>query len=271
MIQGSVKSSARTLDIIELAITSPEGLSFSDVGRALNIPHSSLHALMNTLEKRGYLFRDPSTKQYEIGPSLLRLSATLTENDDLLSSASQILESLQSRCAETISISVLDGDMVLYVYANPSKAQVQVVNDVGSRLPAHATATGKIMLAHLSAKYLDSLFSDIRLKRYTKNTIVDMDELKKNLTKARQRGYAFDREESEPGVWAVAACIVNKDGGPAAAVSIVVPMVRVRDDLIPYWSELAIDAANNISSRFNASRGRILGVRREVVDYRDPV
>jgi hypothetical protein len=72
-------------------------------------------------------------------------------------------------------------------------------------------------------------------------------------------------------VWAVAACIVDKDGGPAAAVSIVVPMIRVRDDLIPYWSELTIDAANNISSQSNASRGRILGVRREVVDYRDPL
>ena len=269
MKQGSVKSSVRTLDIIELAITSSRGLSFTDIGQALNIPNSSLHALITTLEKRGYLFRDPRTKQYEVGPSLLRLSAVLNENDDLLTSANQILEELKSRCAETVSVSVLDGDMVLYVYANPSTAQVQVVNEVGSQLPAHATATGKIMLAHLSAKTQDKLFSQKRLKRYTKNTIVDLVELKKNLTKVRQQGFAFDNEESEPGVWAVAACIVDKEGWPAAAVSIVAPTVRVRQDLIPYWSELVSDAAIQINSRFNALRGRILGVRGEVIRVKD--
>ena len=85
----------------------------------------------------------------------------------------------------------------------------------------------------------------------TPTTITSKAKLKDALAQVRQLGYAYDNEESEPGVWAVASCVRNAEGQPAAAISIVVPIIRVTEERIPEWTKLIVEGAEEISSKLS--------------------
>jgi len=254
-----VKSAARTLDILELIVEFPEGLTLTDISQALDIPLSSMHALVETLVERGYLARDSNTLRYMTGSRFIKLAAAFATNDDLVLLAAPVLDKMRSLCKEAITMSVLDGNSIEFIHVRNATALVQVVNSVGERLPAHATGSGKIMLAYLPEAEIDRLYPGEKLPRITPNTIVKKAAWKRALAEARQRGYAYDKEESEPSVWAVAGCIHNIEGLPLAALSIVVPVLRVAEELIPTWTALIVESAAQISSKLSVMPVRPAG------------
>jgi DNA-binding IclR family transcriptional regulator len=137
--------------------------------------------------------------------------------------------------------------MVAFIHKRPSKGIVQVVNPVGTRLPAHATGSGKVMLAHLSEWEIDQLYPTEKLPGRTATTITSKHVLKEALAVIRQQSYAYDDGESEEGVWAVAACIRGEDGRPLAALSVVGPFFRVIGKPYNEWNRIVVEGAREIS------------------------
>jgi len=244
-----VKSAMRTIDLLELLATSKYGLLLSDMSKALDVPVSSMHDLISTLEYRDYLLRDPDTLRYHFGPSFIQLVTSGSTNVDLVSLASTVLDWLQSECQEAVTMSVLQMDMILFISNRASSSIVQVVNEVGSSLPAHATGSGKVILAHMPPEDIDRIYPDDSLLSKTGRTIRTKDELKAILSKVKEQGYAYDEGESEEGAWAVASCVRNSQGVPRAAVSIVVPQVREQKNMIQKWTDLVVRAADEISMK----------------------
>ena len=145
-----VKSSARTLDVLELLARFPDGLTLTCISHHLRIPVSSLHNIMGTMTRRGYLLRDQTARSYRVGPKLGQLSAMARGQPDLISVADPFLHTLTHLTGESTSLSILEGDTIVFIHRHLSKELVQVgVNSIGTRVPAHATASGKVMLAHL--------------------------------------------------------------------------------------------------------------------------
>jgi DNA-binding IclR family transcriptional regulator len=248
-----VKSSTRTLDLLELVIEHSNELSLSDISQTLNIPISSMHALVNTLVERGYYIRDPISLRYGIGPKLTLLMAAGNKNVDLISLAEPVFERMRWECDEAISMSVLDGNRIRFIYFSPARSIFQIVNLVGSSLPAHATGSGKVMLAHLPPQELDGLFPSENLPHTTPNMIATKSELLRAIAEASKQGYAIDNQESEPGVWAVASCIRDTDGGPLAAISIIVPTIRLDNEKIAEWTQLVMEGAKEISTKLSCA------------------
>ena len=244
-----VKSSARTLDILKLISEYPDDLTLSDISHTTNIPLSSLHALVHTMVEKEYLVRDEHSLRYAFGPGFARLVTSFASNIDLVSLADPVIDKMRCGCEEGISMSILDGDMIRFIHFRHATSMVQVVNTIGSHLPAHATGSGQVMLAYLPDEEVDRLYPDEQLPRTTQNTITSRSELKRTLKAVRLQGYAIDNEESESGIWAIAGCIRNPDGKPMAAISIVAPTTRVHEELIPIWTKLITESATELSAK----------------------
>lgn len=244
----SVKSAIRVLEILKLLAEFPRGLTQKEVSRMLHIPPSSMHALMHTLEAGEYLTRDPNTQYYRLGRGVFRLTRAFDSNTDLIAISSPVLEKIRSQCEEAISLSFLELDSILFFHVRPATHRVQVVNQVGSRLPAHATGSGKALLTYLPPERIDQLYPKEALPRLTANTITTKTKLRAYLEQARQQGYTIDNEESEPGVWAVAGCVRNAWGQPVFALSIVVPIHRVEPVMVEQWKKLVLESVAEISA-----------------------
>lgn len=242
-----VKSSARTLDILELIATHPGSLALSEMAKKLGIPVSSMHGLVLTLETRGYLMRDPVSLCYRMGPKFVQLAAVQGTYVELLALAAPVMDRIGTACKEAVTMSVLQGDNIVFISNRPATSIVQVVNAVGTSLPAHGTGSGKIMLAYLPDEEFERTYPNEELPLLMTNTIGTKAELKQAILEARRKGYAYDEEESEKGVWAVAGCIRNSVGKPMAAISVVVPVIRVQSNDIPYWTSLVIEGVAEIS------------------------
>lgn len=242
-----VKSAARALDILELLIKLPKGLSLTEVGRDLDIPLSSLHHLMNTLVVKGYIVRDGSSSVYRVSSKLIQLAASYHAQHDLVGIADSVMQELTELTGETTSLAILQENVIVFIHKRSSQDLLQVVNPVGTRLPAHATGLGKAMLACLPDEEIDRLYPQEQLDKLTSKTISTVTELKNALKEARELEYAFDDRESNKGVWAVASAIRNRAGYPVAGLSIAAPRSRVEDKDISNWCEATANAALKIS------------------------
>jgi len=243
-----VKSAARTIDLLEFLASSPNTVTLTSMSEHLKIPISSMHGLVSTLEDREYVVQDPISLRYRLGPGFTRLKVSNTANIDLVVLGAQVMDRMRETCEEAITMSVLQKDRIVFISNRLAASIVQVVNSVGTSLPAHATGSGKVMLAYLPESEFECIYPDHDLPPQTARTIQKNEDFRTILEETRVKGYAYDDEESEEGVWAVASCIRNAVGHPRAALSIVVPVIRLHEDKIPFWTDLVVDGAAEISS-----------------------
>ena len=168
----------------------------------------------------------------------------------LLRQAKPILERLVGECNETSYVAIFKEGYVVYLDVVETDLTVRVVSRVGSRLPAHCTASGKVHLAYMTEEEILALIPQREMKQFTTTTITDRDELVKELALVAERGYAIDNEEMDLGVRCVAAPIRDYTRRIVGAVSISGPSMRFTDEriekeLIP----LVIKAGDDLSTR----------------------
>ncbi|HRE28289.1 MAG TPA: IclR family transcriptional regulator [Anaerolineales bacterium] len=234
---SGVKSALRVLDVFELLVQHPDGLALSQICTALDVPKSSAHALLRTLVSRGYLRVGRRERTYRLGPALFEIGSAYLSSTDLVSDGQVIVSEIARTCDETVHLAVLDGSDVLYLVKEEGTRTVRMVSAVGKRFPAYGTGVGKVLLSFLSDDDLAQRFpTGANLPALTPRTITDPQTLRAELATIRARGYAFDHEESTPGLCCVAAPVYGATGGVVAGVSVSVPNVRFspgrRDELL---------------------------------------
>jgi DNA-binding IclR family transcriptional regulator len=203
--------------------------SLSETSKALNINRTTLLRLLHTLEAEGFVQRRPGESGYEVGLSLVALSARIVFSQDMIRMAIPIL----SRLAEVVQMSahlgVLDDAHVLYLLRRTPNAPLASNIRIGSRLPAHATTMGRILLAHLSESDVDGIFRGKPLTRFSNHTPTTMAELHLALKRARQEGIAWSVGFFEPGIGSAAVPIMDFAGAPVAAINVSGPLDLFRD------------------------------------------
>jgi len=242
----AVKSAARVLDIFELLLQEPRGFSLTEISKRLGVPGSSAHALVQTLARRGYLVRDDELV-IRLGPKLCQYARAFADGLELVSIADPIMQQVSQLCGQTVSLAVPEGHEVVFIHKRIAGGTLHVFNPVGTRLPAHATGLGKSILALLPPEELDLLYPSPYLPPSTPNTITDKAELLLLLHRVRQEGVAYDREESNLGIFAVGSAIRDLRGRPIAAISIALPAAQANEALEPRWAALTKAAAAAIS------------------------
>jgi DNA-binding IclR family transcriptional regulator len=204
----------------------------TELSKLLGLNKSSLTRLLYSLEKCGFLQRDPKTAEYKLTHRLFRIGSIYINQVSLQKEAMTFLSELASSCKETVHLAILDGSEVLYLDKIESSQSIGMMSRIGNRSPAYCTAVGKVMLAHLNDKDLEAFFRSVELKRHTSNTITDPAELGLHLNKIREHGYAMDNGEHEAEVKCVAAPIWDRTAKVVAGISVSGPAFRINSERI---------------------------------------
>jgi DNA-binding IclR family transcriptional regulator len=224
-----VKSAGRTLDLLELLADQPRPWTLVDLARELGIPKSSLHGLLRTLTGRGWVHTDDTGSRFRLGMRALRVGAAYLDGDDTVGLIGGVLDELSRRFGEAVHLGRLDGDQVVYLAKRDSVHRLRLYSAIGRRLPAHATALGKALLAEHSETAADAIVS-WPLARLTPHTVTDRRAFHTTLAHVRTSGYAVDREENAEGINCLAMAVPL--AVPAVdAVSISVPVARLSPEL----------------------------------------
>src|SRR5215469_14776933 len=210
-----VKSASRVLDLFELLLEEPRGLTLSEISHRLEVPRSSAHGLIQTLLTRGYLHRAGDTGQ--------RLRLSVSDELDLRPVARLRLERLAGETHETAFLAILDGGEFVCVdkfTSQDPETRVRADAPLGARRAIHCTSLGKAYLAALDDRGATEMLDKYGMRPATKYSITSKAAMLKDLAATRTRGYSIDSQEAVLGICCVGAPIRNHLGAPFAAVSV---------------------------------------------------
>jgi IclR family pca regulon transcriptional regulator len=237
-----VQSLDRGLAVIRAFGPGRERLSLSDVARETGLTRAAARRFLLTLVKLGYMRSDG--REFSLRPRVLELGYAYLSGLAMPEIAAPHLEELVARVRESSSISVLDGDHIVYVARVPTKRIMTVAISVGTRFPAYATSMGRVLLSGMSKDELGRYLSEADLEAITGRTITDQDRLREVVRDAGKQGYAIVDQELEEGLRAVAAPIHGSAGSVIAAINLSahasrVSMAAMRAELLPALLETA--------------------------------
>ncbi|MDR3231955.1 MAG: IclR family transcriptional regulator [Synergistaceae bacterium] len=212
----------RVADILEFVATQKGGATFSEIVRSLAIPKSSLHPLIHTLCKRRFVLYRENEQRYFLGDRIFSLGFQYGSATGLLGMISDALAELARSVEETCYFGVLAGNEVLYLLKQVASNPIQVTARPGYRLKAYASAIGKSLLSQFDRDELLRLYPD-GLEPVTENTVTDMEELCRQLSKGREEGFLYEKEESSEHVQCVAAPVFYQQK-VTAALSVAFPI-----------------------------------------------
>ena len=223
----AVKSADRALLVLEYLSGEEAPRGLASIADSLAIPRSSLHGLLRTMQYRGWLSTDESDGgvRYRIGPQALTVGASYLKSDDIVRRSAPMLDALSLELGETIHLGELQNVDVMYLEKRDARHSLRLVSGIGVRLPAYATALGKMLLSELDEATLAARLAVPR-HALTPKTLVDEKMLRDDLTATAARGYAIDDEESTEGVRCFSFAIGT--GRPRRyAISCSVPVARL--------------------------------------------
>jgi len=240
----------RGLRILDLYSRSAPALSAKEIAEQLDIGVTTLYPFLHTLVAHGYLEMD-DRKRYRLGLKLLERVGEIESVYDVRGVAREHMTKLSRSIAANARLGVLYGNEVLYLEQEEGGPAANAVlrEVVGLRVPSHCTALGKVLLAFLPEADQVSVLAGLPLPQITEHTITSRDRLRAELALVRERGYALEIEELQPGSACVGAPIRSSSGRVVAAISASVFASRACGEELPRVVEAVTDAADAISVR----------------------
>jgi len=217
----------RVLDILDAVADADRPLSPTEIADQLAIPKASVHRLCSSLEEHGFLQTRLNGRGLQAGNRLNRLALGVLSAAPLQAQRRAILSTLSQDIGETCNIAVPDGTEMIYFDRAETHWPVRINLQVGSRVPACATAGGKMYLSSISDVRRDRVIRNTRLQRYTANTLVSHSALADELKLTAQRGFALDNEEYIEGMVAMAVAVRDQHGRLYATLSFHAPCMRL--------------------------------------------
>ncbi|MDT7725697.1 MAG: IclR family transcriptional regulator, blcABC operon repressor [Actinomycetota bacterium] len=242
---------ARAAHMLEVLSAAPGGLTLSDLARAIGAPKSSCLAVCATLVETGLLARTPAGA-YQLGWKVVPLGRSYLAQSNLVAEFQQVDQELRLLPDDTIVLSLLDGRTVVYVQTRPGLRPVAMAYEVGMRLPAHCTASGKALLAALTDNDIAGRYADGTFDVLTRHSITRMPDLMPDLQRTRDRGYAIDDEETALGMICVGAAIFGRSGQPSGALSVSMIKATVDDDRIHHAASSILRLTQALTVRLGA-------------------
>jgi sugar lactone lactonase YvrE/DNA-binding IclR family transcriptional regulator len=210
----------KAMSLLNIVSAAPAPMTFTELLRAGNLPKATLHRILATLMREGLLRYELPTKTYQLGFRLLELAHEVWSDFDLRLAAQDELVRLRNVLAQSVHLAVLDGDSIIVIASQDAEREARNSSRVGARLPVHATAAGKVIVAHMESLGQVALLERLALQAFTGRTLTSREALKSELDLTRARGYAVEYEEHEDGVVSVAAPILDIEGRPIGAVCV---------------------------------------------------
>ncbi|MEI7641001.1 MAG: IclR family transcriptional regulator [bacterium] len=225
----TVQSVERTLDIIETLSLHKTGVGVTTLSKELKLHKSTVHRLLTTLMLRKYVDQDLETSKYKLAMKLFELGNAVLSKLDIRQHALSYMRQLWKNTGETIQLSIVDQNNVLYVDVIESLEKVSVRSNIGERAPLYCSAPGKIWLAMLPEDRLSEMLKGLKLDSLTPNTVDSIEKLNAQIKTAFELGYAVDDQESSENLVTIASPVKNSRGRVIACISLTIPALRTND------------------------------------------
>ncbi len=216
-----VPAADNTLRILSYLAGRPAPVAASAIARELDLPRSTIYHLLSTLATHGFVLHLREERRWGLGASAFELAGGYTRQQPLARRGRPLVAALSDRLGETAHLAVMSGGDVLYIVEERAPRRPALVTDVGVRLPAHLTASGRAMLAALPREQVRALYPD--LSAFPDRTGLGPRtprELRELLREVRSRGYATENSEIADGLRSVGAAVLDAAGWPVAAVAV---------------------------------------------------
>lgn len=241
----NVRAVERAVQILSVFDSEHAEQGVSDIAQTTGLPKATAHRIIMTLFNTGFLERTSGGDRFCLGLRMVGLGLGALHRLDVRRAAQPHMQRLVDDLREICTLGVFDRGRVLYVEVVHSDHSLTIAARVGRHLPAHCTASGKVLLAFLPPEVVESVLRT-PLMPYTEKTIISPERLRQELEVIRQRGYAIADEELEVGVWAISAPIRDIDRNVIAAMSIPFPTSRLDPERIPEIAKALLEAANAV-------------------------
>ncbi len=222
-----IPTNLRILRIIEIIARSDEALTPAGINREIDLPKATVHRLCRTLEAEGYLVRDGGSGKLRPARRLRSLSSGLLHASSAHIARHQVLLGIAGEVRETVNFVVAEERGMRYLDRVETEWPFRIQLPVGTNVPFHCTASGKVFMASLPEPQCRAFVNALTLTRLTANTHAEPSSLLADVREIRRNGYALDREEFIEGMNAVAVPVLSPDGAWTAAIAIHAPVQRL--------------------------------------------
>ena len=230
-------------------------LTLEQLCAALNLTRTTTHRLLGALESEGLVARDSASSTYHLGSELITLGSQALLSSDLRAIVRPALERLSAETDELTTLEVLVGDQMLILDAVKGRQLVSAGLEIGTSWPAHATSTGKCVLARLSESHSEQILNS-PLSSYTDSTLVDPEELRSELETIRKAGYAVANGELEKDFVAIGAAFLGPLGEVQGAIGVGGPASRFPKRRIVALARQVRAEADRLSRRHRPVRNK---------------
>lgn len=217
---GKIQSVDRALCILEIIAESDDGLTLAQLSEEIGLPKSTVHGLVSTLRDHKFVRQAEDDGRYLMGIQLFEMGTKLARSWDIRDAAKPAMRWLSKEFGETVHLGSEDNGEVLYLDKIAADSLVNIVSDIGARLPMHCSGIGKALLAHKSESEVKRYIAYKGLMPLTGRTITDPDKLIEELAKVREQGFALDDGEIMEGLRCVGVPIYDTDGLVRYAISV---------------------------------------------------
>jgi len=249
----TIQSVSHALDVLEQFNGSVDEIGVTELSKRLKLHKNNVFRLLATLEARGYIEQNKLTESYRLGLKCLQVGQTFIHQMGLLLQSHAVLEELAKSVQESVFVAVKKGSGIIPLDFVEAPRAVRVVSFLGTALPPHCTAAGKIYLVFDSENGLNHSLPE-RLQGYTDKTIVDRGVLSDQMKEIGEAGYALEQEEFTPEVCSVAVPIRDYTRMLVGTLAVVGPSHRLTADAIKKdMAPMILRAGNEISKRLGYS------------------
>ena len=246
---GQVQSLTRGLSILEALADAEGGLTLTDLAHRVQLPASTAHRLLATLEKMGYVYQAGDLGLWYVGLQAFTVGSTFLANRDFVAQSHSYMRRLMEQSGETANLAILDGTEAVFIAQVQCHEMMRTLVKLGSRVPLHASGVGKAIFAALPDEQIEAILKVMGLPRITENTIVVPETMWAALRVIRQRGYSFDDEEHARSTRCVAATVYDEHAEPLGAISLAGPSSRLSDERIRQLGPIVAHTAEELTRK----------------------
>ena len=242
----------RGLEILRTFSRARHSIGAPELARELNIPRSTVFRLIQTLEFMGFLEKLENGPEYRLSVGVLSLGFEFIASLEVTDLARPLLEKLRDETGQSVHLAIRDGgDVIFVIKARAESAFASSIN-IGTRLPAHGTVLGRVILADLSDQELNEVYPQSTLPKFSPQTPQNLDDLKALLRQDRKRGYARSASYFETGIASVAAPVRDHSGRVIASINITFQDGMVaEDDIETNLVSALVETAETLSGRLH--------------------
>jgi DNA-binding IclR family transcriptional regulator len=242
-----VKSLGKALGLLALFTQANPERGITELATLSGLLKSTVHNMVSTFETLGFLEKNAATGKYRLGAAILKLSNNLYLSHDLRNILRPSLERLSAESGENVYLATNFEDQVIYIDAVYPSTSYSGRSIIGTSAPLYCTGVGKALMAELDDDRVAAIAA-AGLQSFTPNTLTDLEALRADLARTRERGYAIDDMEHEFGIRCVAVAIRNIRGIAVASVSLSGPSPRFTDLTIAKRGAALIEMSNRLKS-----------------------